>query len=106
MQKLLATNSQSAFQQNEYIREYMYIYNAAKNLAKEQNITATDVFDVPLPDIDTKKVKICLRDDGEDEELMENDVVFRRLLEDVESIGVPKEKRAFNSFLRKKKKQI
>uniref|UniRef100_A0A6B2KWS0 Uncharacterized protein n=1 Tax=Arcella intermedia TaxID=1963864 RepID=A0A6B2KWS0_9EUKA len=99
MYKLLASNSQSAPLQNQYIREYIHIENAYKKLNPNKQI-----LDVPLPVIDTKKVKIRLRDDSDEGSGKgDQDPVFKVLEEDIESLGIPKDKRSFTLFLRKKK---
>jgi hypothetical protein len=76
MNKLLASNTQSSMVQNEYLREYLYIFGTAMpELLKKKRIETgklTDgsvddevvdpVFEVPLLILDTKKVKLHLRD--------------------------------------------
>ena len=64
MNKLLASNNQPASVQSEYLREYLHIFGEALPLSmKNSGIDVSDfVYDVPLPIIDTKKVKLHLRD--------------------------------------------
>lgn len=79
MNKLLASNGQSPMLQNEYLREYLYIFGSAMpellkkrsrgvketDTANENSSTDTEgepIFEVPLLILDTKKVKLHLRD--------------------------------------------
>eukprot|EP01125_Pyxidicula_operculata_P012939 TRINITY_DN4261_c0_g1_i2.p1 TRINITY_DN4261_c0_g1~~TRINITY_DN4261_c0_g1_i2.p1 ORF type:complete len:1035 (+),score=251.81 TRINITY_DN4261_c0_g1_i2:1026-4130(+) len=132
MNKLLANNTQNPDLQNEYIREYMYIFQATQNNIKSPlvqsnnnnnttNTTTTylnnsstsaepKVFEVPLPILDTKKVKVCLRDANEDEDDLllnsSSDVSWQKLIENVETIVLPKEKRSVFFLLKKRKGKL
>eukprot|EP01127_Copromyxa_protea_P022969 TRINITY_DN846_c0_g2_i1.p1 TRINITY_DN846_c0_g2~~TRINITY_DN846_c0_g2_i1.p1 ORF type:complete len:1354 (-),score=252.65 TRINITY_DN846_c0_g2_i1:101-3988(-) len=123
MNKLLASNGQSPMTQNEYLREYLHIFGTAlpellksKNKAlsngetnEETNEEPNDeveepIFEVPLLILDTKKVKLHLRDSnnniaGSSEG---NSFSWRDLSDDAMTITIPKEKRGVMSYLMQK----